>query len=255
MNIKTILSFLTLITISFSNCRQMPKDMLTIAIAANMQFVMRDLMAGFTEKTGIDCNLVVSSSGTLTAQISEGAAYDLLLSADMKYPQLLFDKGIALDTPVVYALGKLVLWTMQENFILSPEILVDPRIKYIALANPKTAPYGRAALEMIDQMGIRKTIENKLVYGESISQTNQFITSKSADIGFTSKSVVLAPVTSGKGHWIEIDPDFHQPIQQGIVLLNGNPDKFSKARKFKEFLFSGAGKDILNKFGYSTNLL
>ncbi len=252
MSVKTILSFIILITISFSSCRQIPKDALTIATAANMQFVIQDLMTSFSEQTGIDCNLVVSSSGILTAQMSEGAAYDVLLSADMKYPQQLFKQGLTLDTPVVYAFGKLVLWTMLELDELSPEVLIDQNIKFIAMANPKTAPYGRAASETIQQLGIQATIEKKLVYGESISQTNQFITSKSADIGFTAKSVVLAPVVAGKGHWIEIDPAYYRPIEQGIVLLKANPDKFSKAQKFKEFLFSDAGKNILNKFGYST---
>src|SRR5690606_22048387 len=133
----------------------------------------------------------------------------------------------------------------------SIEILTSPQIKYIALANPKTAPYGSAALEVMDYYKITDNIKPKLVYGESISQTSRFITSGTAQIGFTAKSVVLSPQVSGQGKWIDINNNTHKPIEQGVVILNNRKKYLEHAKKFQEFLLSPKGKKILDKFGYN----
>ena len=124
-------------------------------------------------------------------------------------------------------------------------------VKHIAIANPVTAPYGTAAIEVLNHHHVYEDVKSKLVYGESISQTNQFIVSKSAEVGFTAKSVVLSPEMKGKGNWTDIDEADYTPIAQGAVVLKHRGSHDGDAQKFYNFLFSPKAKDILENFGYS----
>jgi molybdate transport system substrate-binding protein len=226
---------------------------LTLAVAANMQYAMEEIAAAFTERTGIPCVLVVSSSGKLTAQIREGAPFDVFVSADLKYPEAVEDSGLASSPPQVYAYGKLVLWTVKEGLEPSPEVLASGAVSHIALANPKTAPYGQAAMQTLEGLGLLETVREKLVFGESISQTNQFITSRAADLGFTALSVVRSPEMRDTGAWVAIDPGLYQPIAQGIVLVR-QPDRDpGPARAFLSFVFSEESKSILTRYGYTVD--
>lgn len=221
---------------------------LTIAVAANMQFAMDEILQGFREKTGLECDMVVSSSGKLTAQIMEGAPFDILVSADMKYPQALYQAGLATEAPVVYAYGKLVLWTTKDRYKPSIDGMLDQQVKHIAIANPKTAPYGEAAEQVLHYHDIFEAVQPKLVFGESISQTNQFIISGAAEVGFTAKAVVLSESMKGRGQWIEIDSNQHKPIAQGVVIIDSENAAFS--RQFFDFLLSPEGQLMLQKYGY-----
>ncbi|MCO5724073.1 molybdate ABC transporter substrate-binding protein [Robiginitalea marina] len=226
---------------------------ITLAVAANMQYAMEEIAGAFTEQTGIPCELVVSSSGKLTAQIREGAPFDVFISADLKYPRDLEASGLATLPPEVYAYGKLVLWTLEEGLEPSLEVLTSDAVRHIALANPKTAPYGQAAMETLERTGLLEPVRNKLVYGESISQTNQFITSRAAEIGFTALAVVRSPEMRDQGAWIAIDPGLYQPIAQGIVLVR-HPDRDpQRALAFYTFVFSTEAKAILKRYGYTVN--
>ena len=236
-------------------CRQLDAERLTIATSANMQYAMKDLVRAFTEKTGIACETVISSSGILTAQIREGAPFDLFVSADMKYPTELFRDGFTVSEPEIYAYGKLILWTLDPGLDPSLVLLTSDRIRHIALANPKTAPYGTATVEALENAGIYEKVKYKLVFGESISQTSQFIVSGAAEIGFSAKSVVLSPDLEKKGNWIEVEENNYTPIAQGVVILKNRKKRIQQAEKFDEFLFSENGREILNKFGYSVNAL
>ncbi|MBQ0735839.1 molybdate ABC transporter substrate-binding protein [Aquimarina celericrescens] len=230
-------------------CTSTNSRKVTIATAANMQFVMKEIAAAFTQETGIDCDVIISSSGKLTAQIKEGAPYDVFISADTKYPKILYEKGFTSNIPKIYGYGTLVLWSFSENVPLDINLLTQNQIEHIALANPKTAPYGTAAIEVLKHAKIYDQISEKLVFGESISQTNQFILSGAAQIGFTAKSVVLSPQMKGKGEWISIDSTSYTPIAQAAVIIK--KDKISDAAmKFYEFLFSTKSKEILENFGY-----
>lgn len=246
-----IRALLLIFTIVFFGCRQQFNTSLTIATAANMQFAMEELIPAFTQETGIDCEIIFSSSGKLTAQIMEGAPFDVFMSADMKYPNTLFNEGLTTTAPKIYAYGQIVLWTQIEGITPSLDILTEDYIKHIAIPNPKTAPYGKAAIEMLEYHDLLEKVKNKLVYGESISQTNQFINSKAAEIGFTAKSVVLSSKMKDSGKWVDVKEGTYTPISQGVVLLNNHESKLEKAQKFHEFLFSTKSKEILNKFGYS----
>lgn len=235
-------------------CGSQKKEKLTIATASNMQFVISELIQSFTDQTGIECESIVSSSGKLTAQIMQGAPFDIFVSADLKYPSKLYEEGFTTGKPSVYAYGRLVLWSMSANLKPSIDLLSSTYIHHIALANPKTAPYGVAAIETLRHYNIYDNIESKLVYGESISQTNQFIISNAAEIGFTAKSVVLSPQMKESGHWLEVDPSIYSPIAQGVVLLNYEGGYPEKAKAFLDFILSKKGKEILNKFGYSQSM-
>ncbi len=250
LNMKVVLPAL-LIFYFLSGCSSDNSQKLTIATSANMQYAMPELVLAFTKETGVKCQIVVSSSGKLTAQIVAGAPYDVFVSADMKFPDSLFNKGYTIAKPEIYAEGQLVLWSTNSKINPSIEILTSPQAKYIALANPKTAPYGSAAIEVMDYYKITEKIKPKLVYGESISQTSRFITSGTAQIGFTAKSVVLSPQVKGLGKWIDLHSDTHKPIAQGVVILNNRKEYLPHAKKFQEFLLSPRGKEILDKFGYN----
>ncbi len=247
-----IIFYLFIFSSILSACHSKKNDNLTIACAANVQFAMEEILPAFTKETGIKCNKIISSSGKLTAQIQAGAPYDVFISADIKYPEEIEKAGFAANKPQIYAYGRLVMWSLKEGVELNSELLKGENVRHIAIANPKTAPYGVAAMEVLDQMGAMEEVENKIVYGESISQVNQFVLSETADIGFTSKSTVLSPELKTTGQWVEISSVLYTPISQGVVVIQN--ENSEKAIKFYNFLLSSESKKILGKYGYSTTI-
>ena len=240
------------IVISTLSCTS-KEDKLRIAVSSNMQFAFKEIAKAFSEKYQIELESVYSSSGKLTAQILEGAPYHILLSADMKYPQKLVNEGFTNQAPKVYAQGKLVLWTMIKDIKPNLSSLSSSEIQHIAIANIQTAPYGRAALEVLQNSGTYEIIKDKLVFGESIGQTNQFILTKAAQIGFSSLSVVLSPKNSNKGNWKELDANSYRPIDQGIAIISKGNTKSKEALLFYNFIFSEEVQEILKNFGYSVD--
>lgn len=224
---------------------------LTVAVAANVRYAFDDLATAFSAASGVKIEGIYSSSGKLVAQIRSGAPFDAFLSADVEFPEALHKAGLTASAPRIYAYGSLVLWT-RGDFDLGQgmQLLADKSVRKIAIANPKVAPYGREALKALDHYGLRALVEPKLVYGESIAQVSQYVDTRSADIGITAKSIVLAPETAGRGKWLEVPAQSYEPIAQGVVVLpkaNGNA---AAARQFVDFLFSPAGRAILLKYGY-----
>ncbi len=223
---------------------------LRIAVAANAQFVAKHLAAEFKRETGIEAELITGASGKFATQIEQGAPFDVFLSADMKYPQELYDQGFAAARPKEYAYGKLVIWTT-KNISLNKglAVLTDPSINKIAIANPKLAPYGEAAVHALTQMKMLEKVQPKIVYGESIAQVNQYLLTGAADAALTAKSVVLDPEQAGKGKWIEVKSNLYQPIAQGVVIIKtaaGN----KQAQQFYRFIFSRQARQIFKKYGY-----
>ncbi|MBD3637567.1 MAG: molybdate ABC transporter substrate-binding protein [Crocinitomicaceae bacterium] len=224
------------------------KSKLVVATSANMQFAVEEIQDKFEKEEGIAIDLIIGSSGKLSAQIEQGAPYDVFISANTKYPQYLFDKNLTEDEPKVYAHGRLVLWTC-KNFIPSLDSLTSGAIEKIAIANPKHAPYGEAAVSVLKNEGIYDAVLPKLVYAESISQCNHLITTKAVDVGFTSYSTISSEKMKNTGNWIAVDNTDHDPIEQAAVIIK-NSDKKEAARKFYEFLFSDPAIDILQNYGY-----
>lgn len=227
---------------------------LSIASAANMQFAARELAEAFSEASGIKTELIVGASGNLTAQISAGAPHDVFLSADMQYPRYLYERGFGFQEPEVYGYGQLVLWTCSDGIVPSIDVLTLDDIRHIAMPNPELAPYGKAARDVLDAHALYDHIAPKLVFGESIAQTNQFIRTGAAEIGFTARSVVVSPQLKGVGKWIPLPEEQYTPIAQGILILGNQEKPPENALKFYTFLKSPTGRDILSRYGYlSTN--
>jgi molybdate transport system substrate-binding protein len=226
---------------------------ITVAVAANMQYAFNELKGEFEKTNHIKVDAVIGASGNLTRQIIQGAPFDVFISADTKYPESIYSKGFSTEKPKVYARGALVLWTTKQGVGLKPDLrfLLSDAIKSIAIANPKIAPYGTAAVALLKKYFLFDKLKNRLVFGESISQTSQFIATGNADIGFTAKAVVLSDQMKSKGRWIELSSEDYPPIFQSAVLLKyGTKNHSSAATKFYEFLFSQKAKDIYKKYGY-----
>lgn len=226
---------------------------ITVAVAANMQYTMEALKAEFnkTDKTEID--VVLGASGKLTQQIMQSAPFDIFISADTAFPKKLSESGFTALLPKVYAQGLLVLWSAKDNIQPTADLklLLNDNIQHIAIANPKTAPYGTAAEFILKKYNLYDKVSSKLVTGESITQTSQFIATKAADIGFTAKSIVISNEMKGKGKWVEMKSSDYPPIKQAAVLLKyGQENHAAEAQKFYDFLFSSKAKAIYKKFGY-----
>lgn len=229
---------------------------LTVAVAANMQYTMESLKAEFnkTDKTEID--VVLGASGKLTQQIMQSAPFDIFISADTAFPKKLADTGMAAEPPKVYAQGLLVLWSAKPGIQPTADLklLLNDNIQHIAIANTKTAPYGTAAEFILKKYNLYDKVSSKLVTGESITQTSQFIATQAADIGFTAKSIVISDEMKDKGKWIELKRSDYPAIKQAAVLLKyGQENHADEAKKFYDFLYSTKAKEIYKKFGYIVN--
>jgi molybdate transport system substrate-binding protein len=245
--------FLLLLCWTFHACKGEKQEVLIrIAAAANVREALEEIAEDFRKQTGYACEIVSGSSGKLTAQIREGAPFDLLVSADQEYPAALHREGFTAEPPKIYALGQLVLWSASAAEAPTLEDLKAPETRSIAMAQPDIAPYGRAAREALKSHGLYKSLRPKLIYGESIAQVNQFISSGAADYGFTSLSTVRSRQFGGQGHWSEVDRAAYQPISQAACLLKSGGDQRAGAIEFYTYLFSGAARHVFEAYGYQT---
>lgn len=226
---------------------------ITIAVAANVSYAIESLKREF-KRVNPETNIrvILGSSGKLTAQIKHGAPYDLLISANMKYPDTLYKEKMAVTKPVVYAQGALAFLSVKEqNYGLGMIVLNSPDVKKIAIANPKTAPYGLAAVEALKNAKLYEKLKEKLVYGESISQAVAYATT-AADIGIIAKSSLYSPQMSHfkeSIHWADVDTNLYTPIDQGIVILKRGEGNI-EVKAFYDFMLSQKAKEILKLLGY-----
>jgi len=223
---------------------------LKVAVAANLQGVIKVLGKDFKEKTGIEIQPIVGSSGNLSTQIKNGAPFDVFLSADMGFPESLAKEGLSTKEPAVYAYGSLIICSSQNiGFENWERLLLSSRVKKIAIANPAIAPYGKAAEESLKLKGVLDDIKSKLVTGESISQVNTYITTGTVDVGFTTRALVKDVEGKTTIYWKEIDPKSYTPIKQGMIILKQSKD-IVNAQKFYDYMLSPAAKKILKEYGY-----
>ena len=225
-----------------------------VAAAADLKFAMDELSKEFESKTGARVDVTTGSSGNFFAQIRSGAPFDLFFSADMDYPRKLEEAGFAEPgTLFEYALGMIVIWTPASSRVdVAQEkwnALSDARIQKIAIANPKLAPYGRAAVATLQEAGIYDSVKAKLVYGENISQAAQLVQSGNAQAGIISRSLALSPGMKDGKMW-EIPANLHPPIEQGAIALKRATNK-AAALEFLSFVKGAAGKSILKKNGFA----
>ncbi|MDD2267284.1 molybdate ABC transporter substrate-binding protein [Sulfuricurvum sp.] len=225
---------------------------ITVATAANMKYAANDIAKAFTEESGIGVKIITGSSGKLTQQIMSGAPYDVFLSADVEYPAKLALGGYTTTPSQVYAYGSLVLWS-NTGVDLSKGVaaVTDPKVSKIAVANPKTAPYGIEAMNTMHYYKVDGAIAPKIITAESISQVGNYVSTKAVDLGFIAKSIVLSPEMKNVGQWIEIDPKSYNTIDQAMVgLKNGSPENQIAAKKFLRFMSSAKALEILKASGY-----
>ena len=228
---------------------------LTVAAAADMKFALEDCSTVFRkDNPGIEVKVSYGSSGNFCTQIENGAPFDLFLSADKKYPEKLVAGGhAAADSLFPYAVGRLVVWVPKDSPIdvarLGIVSLKDPAAKKVAIANPEHAPYGEAAVAAMKSLGVYDDVKDKLVLGDNIAQTAQFVESGAADIGIIALSLAVAPVMADKGRYWEVPSSaFPKMVQAGVITSQAtNP---ADARKLEDFLKSPAGNEILKKFGF-----
>jgi len=247
MKIKA--SFIIAIFFLFATTTSFAQE-LKVAVAANLQGVIKVLGKDFKEKTGIEIQPIVGSSGNLSTQIKNGAPFDVFLSADMGFPETLAKEGFSTKEPSVYAYGSLIICSSQNiGFENWERMLLSSRVKKIAIANPAIAPYGKAAEESLKLKGVLDDIKSKLVTGESISQVNTYITTGTVDVGFTTRALVKDVEGKTTIYWKEIDPKSYTPIKQGIIILKESKEVAS-AQKFYDYMLSPAAKKILKEYGY-----
>ncbi len=226
---------------------------ITIAAASDLNFVFRELVTEYEKLTGDRVRLSLGSSGNFYAQIQNGAPFDLYFSADIAYPRKLEEAGLTVPGSLYpYAIGRIVLWAGKDSRLdLSKglEILREPAIKKIAIANPKHAPYGRAAVAAMEHAQVYDRVKDKLVLGENISQAAQFIESGAADIGIIAMSLAVAPLMRAAGQYWEIPADAHPPIEQGAVVLKGGKNQAS-AKAFLSFVQGAEGQAMMKRYGF-----
>lgn len=236
---------------------QPPKEReVTIAAASDLKFALDEILEEFARQQPlIKTKATYGSSGNFFAQLSNRAPFDLFLSADVQYPFKLIEQDLAIrESEFSYAVGHIVVWVPKDSPLKVEETgiqtLLDPSIKKIAIANPKHAPYGRAAVAALKSLEVHDQIEDKLVLAENIAQTAQFIESGSADIGIISQSLALAPSMQDKGRFWLVPESAHPPIEQGGVLLKWARDR-EAADAVRLLLTSDAGRAILKKYGFA----
>lgn len=226
---------------------------LRVAAAANLVHAMPDLVAAFHEAhPEIKVETSFGASGNLVAQIKHGAPYEVFLSADLDYPQALIAIGQASEENlVIFAIGQLVLWSSHAEMDMSDlaTTLRSPTLRKVAIANPVTAPYGRAAKQALEQIGLWTLLHPKLVLAENISQTAQFVDSGNADVGFVALSSLKSPALAGRGAWQIVPASLYSPLVQGAILTKrgaGNP----AAQTFMDFLRSPEARNVFARYGY-----
>ena len=229
-------------------------DSILIAAASNLRFAMHEICKDFQEEnSSIQTKVSYGSSGNFFAQISQGAPFDIFFSADATYPELLEKEGLtAKEMQKVYAVGKIVLWVPEESKV-DPDIglqaVTFPAVKKLAIANPRHAPYGRAAEESLRHYGMWEKAKGKLIYGENISQTAQFVHTGAADAGIVALSLALSPKMLDEGKYWIIPDESHGDIEQiYVVLKKGEGSK--SIRKFLDFIHGEKGDDILSRYGF-----
>lgn len=232
-----------------------PAETLAIASAADLKFAMEDCVGTFRmAHPDTEVKVIYGSSGNLCAQIANGAPFDLFLSADKKFPDALIAEGHAVaDSLFSYALGRLVVWVPKDSPIdagkLGMASLKEPSAKKIAIANPDHAPYGQAAVAAMKSLGVYEDVKPRLVLGENVAQTAQFVESGAADLGIIALSLAMAPVMSEKGRFWEVPRNTFPPlIQSGVITRQAENSK--AAAQFTDFLRSPAGREILKNFGF-----
>lgn len=226
-------------------------EKLTIAAAADLKFAMDEIVASFTKNHPADqVEVIYGSSGKFFSQIQNNAPYDLYFSADITYPRELAKKGLAASTVVPYAFGRIVLWSnSMDASRMTLTSLLDPAIKKVAIANPRHAPYGKRAEEALKASGLWDKLQSRLVFGENIAHTAQFVQTGNAQVGIIALSLALNPALAQKGGYYLVPDRLHAPLEQGYVITKQGAAK-PLARQFAEYMGTQPARTIMLRYGF-----
>ncbi len=225
-----------------------------VAAASDLNFAIKEVIGEFEKQTGHRVKLSLGSSGNFYAQLQQGAPFDLYFSADIGYPKKLEEAGLTVPGSLYrYAVGRVVLWAPKNSPLdvnKGLTVLREPTIRKIAIANPKHAPYGRAAVAAMEHAQVYAEVKDRLVLGENISQAAQFIESGACDVGIIALSLALAPAMKSAGSYWEIPAEAHPPLEQGAAILKQSKNQ-ELARRFLAFLQGPQGQEIMIRYGFT----
>jgi len=227
------------------------EESLTVAAAADLKFALDEIILLFKSRyPAVQMQTIYGSSGKFSTQIRQGAPFDLYFSADIAYPRALKAEGFASSEVQPYAVGRIVLWSPSRDAgNMSLADLADPSIRKIAIANPGHAPYGKRAEEALKAAGVWEEVEPKLVYGENVAQTAQFVQSGNAQVGIIALSLVLSPELAKQGSYALIPDHLHQPLEQGFIITRRAADNL-QARAFAHFIAGIEARNIMSRYGF-----
>ncbi len=250
MHIKTLI--FALLVLFHSLLTTASAGEVRIAVAANFTSTLNEIANQFERESRHTTLISSGSTGKFYAQIKHGAPFDVFLSADASRPQLLEDEGLAVPgSRFTYAVGRLTLWSPDPHILKDdgPTVLTNAQFEHLAIANPKTAPYGTAAKHVLEQLGLWHQLKNRMVQGENIGQTFQFVFSHNAQLGFVALAQVLDPKINGAGSRWNVPAHLHEPLAQHAVLLT-NGQRNTAAIAFLDFVKSSTARAIIERFGY-----
>jgi len=255
------LVFLTLIAllaltsgVSSSRAQSIDRE-INVAAAADLSAALQEVAANYEKHTGVVVKLSFGASGALTQQIQNGAPFDVFFSADMDYPRQLIVGGQAESATLYrYAVGRLVLWVPKDSPLdverKGMDVLLDPSVKKISIANPQHAPYGRAAVAALKHYGLYEKVTDQLVLGENVSQAAQFVESGNAQLGFVALAHAIAPAMQGKGKYWVVPAEAYPPLDQGVVLMSRSPHQQDGAA-FLQYVKTAEVAAVLRRYGFS----
>ncbi|MBL8071215.1 MAG: molybdate ABC transporter substrate-binding protein [Nitrospira sp.] len=227
---------------------------IAVAAASDLSFAIKEVIGEFEKQTGHHVKLSLGSSGNFFAQLQQGAPFDLYFSADIGYPKKLEEAGLTVPGSLYrYAVGRVVLWAPKGaplDIAKGLAVLREPTVRKIAIANPKHAPYGRAAVAAMEHAQVYMDVKDRLVLGENISQAAQFIESGACDVGIIALSLAVAPVMKNAGSYWEIPAEFHPPLEQGAVILKQSKQQ-EVARQFLAFMQGPQGQEMMTRYGFT----
>jgi len=226
-------------------------EKIVIAAASDLKFAMNELIANFKQvNEPAEVDVVYGSSGKFYTQIQQGAPYDLYFSADIAFPRLLGEKGLAASEIKPYATGRIVLWSASYDATkMTLTSLTEAKISYIAIANPKHAPYGKRAEEALRGSGLWDKLQAKLVYAENIAHAAQFVQTGNAQLGIIALSLAVNPELADKGGYWLIPDDLHKPLEQGFIITKRAINN-SLAKRFATYMDSKQARAVMTKYGF-----
>ncbi|MFW2437918.1 MAG: molybdate ABC transporter substrate-binding protein [Arenicellales bacterium] len=244
-----ILRFIIVWALIFASTQSMAAE-LRVAVASNFTRAMTSLIHQFEANTGHKVKLIFGSTGKHYAQIRNGAPFDAFFAADKKRPKLLEEEGLVVPgSRFTYAFGKLVLWSPEEHVVdSSGKVLEQGDFRYLAIANPRLAPYGRAAREVLQSRGLWGDMQGRIVRGENIGQSYQFVISGNAELGFVACSQLKFPEQRINGSYWKIPQALYSPIEQQAVLIKNT----EAGRSFLSYIQSKEALKTINDHGYET---